>query len=85
MTDALKAAKEAFGPEAVILGVKTSRPPGRFMGKWKKQKVTLTAATDTTYPDGDTVSIPKERPGFLHHVAPDFSFRKNKNVQVGVQ
>ncbi len=62
MTEALKAAKEAFGPEAVILGVKTSKPSGRFMGKWKKQTVTLTAATDRTYPDGDTVSISREKP-----------------------
>jgi len=61
MTEALKAAKEAFGPEAVILGVKTRKPSGRFMGKWKKQKVTLTAATDTSYPDDDKVSISKER------------------------
>lgn len=62
MSEALKAAKEAFGPEAVILGVKTSRPSGRFIGKWKKQKVTLTAAMDTAYPDGDKVSISKEQP-----------------------
>ena len=61
MTEALKAAKEAFGPEAVILGVKTSRPNGRFIGKWKKQKVTLTAAMDTAYPDGDKVTISGER------------------------
>jgi len=62
MTEALKAAKEAFGSEAVILGVKTSKPTGRFMGKWKKRKVTLTAATDTSYPDYDKVSISEERP-----------------------
>jgi len=61
MTEALKAAKEAFGPEAVILGVKTSKPAGRFMGKWKKQKVALTAATDTPYADYDTVSISQTR------------------------
>ena len=61
MTEALKAAKEAFGPEAVILGVKTRKPAGRFMGKWKKQKVALTAATDTPYPDYDTVSISHSR------------------------
>jgi flagellar biosynthesis protein FlhF len=62
VTQALKAAKEAFGPEAVILGVKTSKPSGRFMGKWKKHKVTLTAATDTSDPDDDKMSISKERP-----------------------
>ena len=61
MKEALKAAKEAFGPEAVILGVKTSKPAGRFMGKWKKQKVALTAATDTPYPDYDSVSISHTR------------------------
>jgi len=62
MTEALKAAKEAFGSQAVILGVKTSKPAGRFMGKWKKRKVTLTAATDTSYPAYDKVSISEERP-----------------------
>ena len=37
MAEALKAAKEAFGSNAVILGVKTTKAPGRFLGKWKKQ------------------------------------------------
>lgn len=70
MTEALKAAKDAFGPEAVILGVKTNKPAGRFMGKWKKRKVTLTAATDTSYPDYDKVSISKERPVSFDTSAP---------------
>ena len=75
MTEALNAAKEAFGPEAVILGVKTGKPAGRFLGQWRKQKVTLTAATDTPYPDYDKVSISKEgsaspasSPPFSHSV-----------------
>ena len=63
MTEALKAAKDAFGPDAVILGVKTSKPAGRFMGKWKKKKVSLTAATDTPYPDHDQVSLSNKRTG----------------------
>ena len=62
MPEALKAAKEAFGPEAVILGVKTRKPSGGLMGKWKKQKVILTAATDTSYAEDDRVSISKSGP-----------------------
>jgi len=61
MAEALKAAKDAFGSDAVILGVKTSKPAGRFMGKWKKKKVALTAATDTPYPDHDQVSLSNKR------------------------
>lgn len=57
MAEALKAAKEAFGPEAVILGVKTEGASTRLLGRWKKRKVTLTAATDTSPPDYDTVSL----------------------------
>ena len=56
MAEALKAAKEAFGPEAVILGVKTEGASARLLGRWKKRKVTLTAATDTSPPDY-TVSL----------------------------
>jgi len=61
MAEALQAAKEAFGPEAVILGVKTQKASTRLLGKWKKRKVTLTAATDTsqTY---DTVSLTHTSP-----------------------
>jgi len=61
MAEALKAAKDAFGSDAVILGVNTSKPAGRFMGKWKKKKVALTAATDTPYPDHDQVSLSNKR------------------------
>jgi len=59
MTEALKAAKEAFGPEAVILGVKTRKPASRFLGKWKRSKVALTAATDAPSPGADPVAISK--------------------------
>jgi len=57
MAEALQAAKEAFGPDAVILGVKTQKSSPRLLGKWKKRKVALTAATDTPHPGYDTVSL----------------------------
>jgi flagellar biosynthesis protein FlhF len=57
MAEALQAAKKAFGPQAVILGVKTQKASARLLGGWKKRKVTLTAATDTPPPDQDTVSL----------------------------
>ena len=82
MTEALKAAKEAFGPEAVILGVKTSRPNRRFVGKWKKQKVTLTAAMDTAYPDGDKVTISRERPASFATASGTFHSLKTKAQQL---
>jgi len=78
MTEALKAAKEAFGPEAVILGVKTNKPAGRFLGKWKKQKVTLTAATDTSYAVYDEVSISKKKPASFTTSPPIFRSPERK-------
>lgn len=83
MAEALKAAKEAFGSDAVILGVKTTKAPGRFLGKWKKQQVTLTAATDTPHPTHDSVSISQTRPpeNALNSEAPAaFGMKKNPHL-----
>ena len=57
MAEALQAAKAAFGSDAVILGVKTHKASPRLLGKWKRRKVSLTAAIDTSHPGYDTVSI----------------------------
>lgn len=50
MAEALRRAKDAFGPDALILSARTIQPSGGFLGKWKRPQVEITAAAEGPMP-----------------------------------